>query len=145
MVHEHNMIFRIVLVRDHCYYLCNWSFATMKDETRIDQSDVCWNNFSNLCIVPVLTAFTWFIHTKNRLLSSDGTYPVIAWFSGKRGKRGKRRKRGKRGKEGKRGNKENPILSFINSITVNRRGGGGGGGVCSLITASVFDGISALS
>ena len=80
MVHEHNMIFRIVLVRDHCYYLCNWSFATMKDETRIDQSDVFQNNFSNLYI-PVLTAFTWFILTKNGLLSSDGTYAVIALIS----------------------------------------------------------------
>ena len=37
---------------------------------------------------------------------------------------------------------ENPILWFTNIITVN---GGGGGGGCSLITASVFDGISALS
>ena len=40
-------------------------------------------------------------------------------------------------------NEENPILWFINIITVNR--GGGGGGVCFLITASLFDCISALS
>ena len=51
-------------------------------------------------------------------------------------------KRGKRGKRGKEEKEENPILWFTNIITVNRGGGGGGG---SRITASVFDGISALS
>ena len=55
-------------------------------------------------------------------------------------------KRGKRGKRGKKEKEENPILWFINIITVNKSGGGGGGkagerGWCSLITASVFDGI----
>ena len=56
------------------------------------------------------------------------------WLSGKRGKRGKR------GKEENEENEENPILWFTNIITVNQ-----GGGECSLIAASVFDGISTLS
>ena len=36
VVHEHNMRFRIGLVRDHYYSLCSWSFATINDATGTD-------------------------------------------------------------------------------------------------------------